>query len=197
MERYEGERLYLRILREEDVNDKYLAWFRDDRVTQFLEAKNLERQEVLDYIKAGQESRTYFMHAICLKENDKHIGNLKVGPIDRKHMTSDLVVVIGDKQCWGKGLASEAIAIGNRIAFEKYNIRKLSGGMYSDNIGSVKCYVKAGWVIEGRLVGHYTLDGKVLDRICVSCFNPKFFDLSDPAYHNKVSLDEIIGKAKG
>jgi len=175
MEVFRSERLYLRELTEADVNENYIGWFRDEKVTGFLEAKNLTRESIIEYMNHGIATKTYYMYAICDNQNDKHIGNVKIGPIDLKHNTADLVTVIGDTNYWGKGLGTEIIKLGNKVAFEKYDIRKLSGGMYSDNIGSVKAYTKAGWVIEGRLLGHYQLNGKILDRVMVSCFNPKYF----------------------
>jgi len=49
--------------------------------------------------------------------------------------------------------------------------------MFRGNIGSVKAYTRAGWVIEGVLKGQYLVDGKAEDRILVACFNPKYFDI--------------------
>jgi RimJ/RimL family protein N-acetyltransferase len=139
-----------------------------------VDGKSLTIQAVIDYIKSGRDSNKYFMYAICLKGSAKHIGNLKVGPIDCKHSVSDLVTVIGDRSEWGKGYATEAIKLGNKLAFEHHNIRKLSGGMYASNGGSIKAYTNAGWIVEGRLFNHYIVDGKYEDRVIVSCFNPSF-----------------------
>jgi RimJ/RimL family protein N-acetyltransferase len=47
--------------------------------------------------------------------------------------------------------------------------------MYENNISSIKCYTRAGWYIEGRLKGYYLVDGKSMDRVLVSCLNPKYF----------------------
>lgn len=173
--RFESKRLYLRELVHEDVTEEYLHWFKDEQVTEFLQAKNLTVKEVKDYIDFGNSTKGHFLYAICDKDNDKHIGNLKIGPIDWKNRISDLVVVIGDRDYWGKGLATEIIAVGNAVAFGVHDLRKVTGGMYEENIGSIKCYTRAGWVIEGRLNGHYLLDGKSMDRVLVSCFNPKYF----------------------
>lgn len=169
-------RVFLRELTKEDVTDNYLKGFQSDNVTAFLEVdgKTLTAEDVVDYMNAGRESGNYFMYAVCTNEG-KHIGNLKVGPIDHKHKTSDLVTVIWDEDYWGKGLATESIKLGNKLAFENHNIRKLTGGMYSSNIGSVKAYTKAGWIVEATLQNHYLLNGKLEDRIIVSCFNPTFF----------------------
>lgn len=174
---FRSSRVYLRELVKADVNENYLNWFKNEKVTEFLEAKNLTQESVVEYIEYGKNSGTYYMYAICDNINDRHIGNVKVGPIDLKHNISDLVVVIGDVDYWGCGLGAEIIGLGNRVAFEKHCIRKLTGGMYEDNIGSIKAYTKSDWVIEGRLVGHYRLNDRVMDRILVSCFNPEYFYL--------------------
>jgi ribosomal-protein-alanine N-acetyltransferase len=169
-------RVYLRPLEPEDINENYLNGFRDDNVVEFLEVngKTLTKAAVIEYIKKGIDSLTYFMYAVCLKENNEHIGNLKIGPIDRKHALSDLVTVIWNKNYWGKGLATDAIKEGNKNAFNDHNIRKLSGGIYESNIGSIKAYTKAGWIIEGKLQNHYIVDGKLECRVIVSCFNPHY-----------------------
>jgi RimJ/RimL family protein N-acetyltransferase len=176
MNYFESERLLLKELEEEHIDDRYLSWFRDEKVTKFLEAKNLTKQSVIDHFRYGKETNTYYMYAIISKDSSKHIGNLKVGPIEWKHRISDLVTVIGDRDYWGKGLATEAIKMGNRIAFDIHDLRKLSAGIYSDNVASIKCYLKAGWIVEAVFQGDFILNGKILDRVCVSCFNPKHFD---------------------
>jgi len=172
---FETERLIIRELEPDDVTDEYISWFSNDHVVEFLESKNLTKKEVLDYIEYGRKTKTYFMYAVCDKKDGKHIGNLKIGPIDKKHNTSDMPVVIGNTDYWGKGIGLEAIIKGNEIAFDVYDIRKLTGGMYEDNIKSIKAYTRSGWVEEARLKGHYILNNKVLDRVVVSCFNPKYF----------------------
>lgn len=167
--------IYLRELVVSDVTREYESWFTDESVIQFLEVRNPKTEDLIDFIKNGKETGNYFLYAICLKETGKHIGNLKIGPIDHKHKIADMPVVIGDKKYWGKGLAAEAIKLGNDIAFNELNIRKLSGGMYEENVASLKTYEKAGWVLEARLRGHYILNGKTMDRLCIACFNPKYF----------------------
>ncbi|HPQ07917.1 MAG TPA: GNAT family protein [Bacteroidia bacterium] len=187
-------RVYLRELTFDDVNEEYLSWFKDNEVTSFLEVdgKSLTKKIVEEYIDEGRKTGTYYMYAICYKDNDKHIGNLKIGPINKKHLVSDLVCVIGDKKYWGKGLATEAISLGNKLAFEKYGIRKLHGQIYADNIGSIKAYCKAGWIIEGVIKGRYLVNGKPMDQILVSCNNPKFFNPSDQDNYNVEKLKEWI-----
>jgi [ribosomal protein S5]-alanine N-acetyltransferase len=192
-------RLYLRELLHEDVTDNYLSWFRNNEVTSFLEVdgNSLTVKDVTDYIDEGNRTGNYKMFAICLLEGNKHIGNLKVGPINKKHAIADLVCVIGDRSYWGKGLATDAIALGNQLAFDQFNIRKLHGQIYADNIGSVKAYCKAGWIIEGIIQGRYWVDGKPMDQILVSCNNPKYFDPAGQTTYNIDQLEHWIQFRKG
>jgi len=81
---------------------------------------------------------------------------------------------------YGEGLATEAIRCGNKLAFDQFDIRKLSGDIYSGNIASVKCYKKAGWVEEARLKRLFIHEGKLMGHVIVSCFNPKYFDPHEP-----------------
>ena len=169
-------RVFLRPLENNDINENYLSWFRDEKVTKFLDVdgNTLTKEIVEEYIKFGLNSQTYYLFAICLFDSKKHIGNLKIGPINHFHSLSDLVTVIGNRSQWKKGLATEAIGLGIKLAFEKYNIRKLSAGIYSKNISSTKAYVNAGFFVEGTLKDHFLIDEKYQDKIIVSCFNPNF-----------------------
>jgi ribosomal-protein-alanine N-acetyltransferase len=183
-------RVYLRELLESDVNKEYLSWFSSDEVLKYLEVKGkeLSEQDVIDYINHGKEKAQYYMHAICLKENDKHIGNIKIGPIIEKHGIADLPCVIGDTSQWGKGLATDAIYLGSKLAFEKYGLRKLTGQIYANNIGSIKAYCRGGWVIEGVNEFRYVVDNEYQDQVIVSCFNPEF--------HNSSQTLNAISKAE-
>ena len=103
------------------------------------------------------------------------IGTVKIGPVDLVNKTSDLVCLIGNRNYVGKGLAKLVISLANEIAFKDLDIRRLQGGMYEDNIPSIKAYTRAGWIIEGRMRGYYYVNGKSVDRVNVACLNPRYF----------------------
>jgi RimJ/RimL family protein N-acetyltransferase len=169
--RYDASRIYLRPLEEADIDDRYVAWFADSTVTRYLASRNFTAAESKTYLRAGRESRRYFLYAVCLKETDAHIGNVQIGPVNWAHGVADLVTVIGDKVFWGRGFAAEAIRLGSRVAFEVYGIRKLHGAILADNTGSIKAYTRGGWTIEGRLRDHHLVDGVPMATVLVSCFN--------------------------
>ncbi|EBA13978.1 GNAT family N-acetyltransferase [Roseobacter sp. CCS2] len=171
----DGGQVTVRQLTPDDVTDTYLSWFSDPVVTEYLEARNLSRKDVVDYMVGGRESGLHVMHGIFAKDSDRHIGNVKIGPISWKHGTAGLVTFIGDRAYWGKGIGREAVRIGVQLAFENYGLRKLSDGVIEGNVGSLKAYCAAGFVVEATMRGQYLLNGQSRDRIVISCFNPKFF----------------------
>ena len=67
-------------------------------------------------------------------------------------MTVEVGIMIGDRDSWGKGYASEAIKALSSYAFESLNLKKLTAGMYKENLGSQKAFLRSGFSVEGELV---------------------------------------------
>ena len=175
---YETERIFLRKIQMEDIDDAFMEWFADEELMKYYtnSRKKISKEDIIHSIEDGEKNANCYTYGILFKENNICIGTIKVGPINWVHKISDLVVLIGNRSYHGMGLAVEAIKLGNKLCFDHYDLRKLFGGMYASNIASIKAYTKAGWVIEGQLKGHYLNEGNAEDRILVGCFNPKYFN---------------------
>jgi RimJ/RimL family protein N-acetyltransferase len=163
----EGGALYLRELRVSDVNRNYRNWMRDPEVTQYLESRfeNWTIKGLKDYVRKIRRDPDFIFLAIVLRDKNKHIGNIKIGPINRIHNYGDVGIIIGDRSCWRKGFATEAIKLAVDYSFSRLNLRKLTAGAYGGNIGSIKAFKKAGFSIEGRRKRHYSYGGKHVDSI--------------------------------
>lgn len=187
-------RIKLKLLTREDVTDEYISWHTAKHTKYFSSSnRSFEKAALISQLDQGIISQNLYHYGIIHIAQNKLIGVIKLGVISKVHMTSDMVVLIGDKDFLGMGLAPEAIRLGNKIAFDTYQIRKLFGGMYKNNIGSVKAYLKANWVIEGVLKKHYLVDGAAQDRILVACFNPKMYKEN---YHvnGLFTFEEVYGE---
>ena len=182
-------RIFLRDLREEDLDARYLSWFeQSDNLLDFYSGsgRSFTRDSLFAELREAQRSQIVFFYAIVHRANALVIGNVKLGPINRRHKTADLATLIGDRTYLRKGLGAEAVALANAIAFEQHDIRKLHSGMFAANIASIKAYAAAGWAFEGVQKDHYLVDGKPMDRVLMACFNPQQSPTgtqSDPASH--------------
>lgn len=170
-------KIKLRKLVVADIDEEYCSWYsNDDRHLQYFtgSGRTFSRNLLLKDFEKGEQSGTHFYYVIEIADGTR-IGNVKIGPIDIRNRTSDLVCFIGNRSFVGKGIASHAISLANQIAFETQDIRRLQGGMHAHNIPSIKAYTKAGWIVEATMRGYYLIDGAPVDRVCVACLNPKYF----------------------
>lgn len=177
MKKYSGDRVYLSEIKKSDITDDVMKWFEDEDLMKFYTTskQTITKDKLLNSIEEGKVKGNLYTFGIFTVEEDILIGTIKLGPIDQVHKTSDLVILIGNRNFLGKGLSVDAIKLGNKLAFKEFDIRKLYGGMYESNIPSIKAYTRAGWLIEGRLKGFYRVGNENEDRILVGCFNPDYF----------------------
>ncbi|MCD6558919.1 MAG: GNAT family N-acetyltransferase [Palaeococcus sp.] len=169
----EGKNIYLREVRVTDVNENYYKWMNDEEVTRFLESRFYPqaREKIEEYVRSINSNPNYIFLAIIEKKSDKHIGNIKLGPINWIHRHAEVGLIIGEKTAWGKGYATEAIKLVTDYAFKKLNLHKLTASCYKDNVGSQKAFKKNGYVVEGIRKAHCFYDGKYTDIILMGIIN--------------------------
>ena len=171
--RIDGEKVYLRPVTLSDATEEYVNWLNDKEVNQYLESRftRYTLDNVKDYIKKASADPKYLFLAIIRKDNNKHIGNIKLGPIDWHHKFSNLGIMIGDKDSWGKGYATEAERIISDYALDVLKLHKIICGFYADNLGSLKSILRAGFHIEGVLKNQYLSKGGYVDAILIAKFS--------------------------
>jgi len=146
-----------------DVGETYLSWLNNAEVNKYLEVRSAgvkDTQELAKYIESVNASDESLMLGIFLKEDELHIGNIKLGPIVTAHKRSEIGFLIGDKSCWGKGYATEAIKAISRYGIEELGLDKITGGCYENNLGSVKALLKAGFKHEATIPSHVVFEGR-------------------------------------
>lgn len=169
-----GDRVYLRPVVPDDVGEAYCRWMNEPDTNRFLESRFSVHSvaSLREYVTArlGDGSNAFF--AIVFKEGDRHIGNIKAGPIDPNHHFADIGILIGAKDCWGKGYASEAIRLVVDYAFSVLGLHKLTAGCYAPNLGAIRAFEKAGFVQEGVRRAHCYFEGRYVDDILLGLLSP-------------------------
>jgi len=79
---FEEKRIYLRELKEEDATQEYCDWLNDPPVNKYLEIKKATIKELKKYIREKKENENCVFLGIFIKDIDKHIGNIKLEPIE-------------------------------------------------------------------------------------------------------------------
>ncbi len=133
-------------LRPPDASDaaRFLEWFADTEVTRYLgTAFPLSLQAEEETIKRLGESKTDVWWVI--EAEGKCIGASGIHRIDWINSNATTGTVIGDKTCWRKGYASEAMALRTEYAFRQLNLHKLKSFAFMENEGSKRALQKAGY----------------------------------------------------
>ena len=163
----ESAKICLRPLTAADAREEYCGWLNDPAVNQYLEVRFQKHdlpslKEYIEKMNADPDSVNF---AIVRKDTGKHIGNIKLGPINRHHLFGEIGLMIGDKSSWGQGIATEAIKLITEYGFKVLKLHKITAGVYAPNIGSVKAFLKAGFEQEGLFRGHYRSGDGYVDGI--------------------------------
>lgn len=167
----ESERLYYYPMDLRFANEVYLSWLNDPEVNRYLEVpKENDSESLIAYVKSTMDAKTYFW-AIVKKEDNKHIGNIKIDPINTKHGYGEYGILMGDKSEWGKGYAKEASQTIVDFCFSSLSLRKVNLGVIANNIAALKLYQSMGCVTEGVYKHHVKLGNDYCDVIRMAIFN--------------------------
>lgn len=160
------------LLTPELVSDAYVAWLGDPEINRYLESRfaTHDRASTQAFVASIAASSKDLMFGIRSRSLGRHVGNIKLGPIDRHHGTGEIGLMIGDRNAWGRGIASTAIKQICEIAFAELGLRRVTAGCYASNGGSQRAFERAGFTVEGIRKGHFLLDGMPEDLVLMGRF---------------------------
>jgi len=165
-----SERLIFKRVSDEHISDDYVNWINDDEVNRYLETRGNYNLELLkSYIERQMKNETYFW-AIHLKDSKKHIGNIKIDPIDMYKKSGEYGILIGDKSSWGKGYAKEASLRILNYCFNELKLLSVTLGVIEDNKAALELYKNLGFKIDEIITGKNIYNGKVSNSIRMSIY---------------------------
>lgn len=168
---WQDERVELFLLEEADVSPAYVGWLNDPLVNRFLESRFAFHDEASTraFVGACLADANVLLLGIRNRMLDgRHVGNIKLGPVDRRHGLGEIGVLIGDREAWGSGIATSAISLLCGIAVQQVGLRKLTAGCYASNVGSERAFLKAGFSIEGRRQRHFLFEHGAEDLVLMA-----------------------------
>ena len=105
---------------------------------------------------AGHQDRTYF--AIEQAGEPRHVGNVWLWAIDRRHQKAELRIVVGESSARGRGVGAQAIDLMCRYGFEQLHLHRIYAYVLAINPDARRAFEKAGFVAEGTLKDDRTVD---------------------------------------
>ena len=170
----ESNRLIIKPLNTSFISQKYVEWMNDKEVIKYLSSGGDYNLNKLKKFLEETEKKEILFWAIIIKENNTHIGNIKIDPIDHYNGTCEYRIMMGDKNEWGKGFAYEVSELVINYCFKNLNLRKITLGCIEDNKIAISLYKKLNFKIEANLIEHILHNGKYVNVIRMALFNKNF-----------------------
>jgi [ribosomal protein S5]-alanine N-acetyltransferase len=163
----------LRIIPFDEVHltSRYVSWLNDPEVVRFSEQRH--RRHTLEscrsYWQSFADSPNYFWALVACDERLGHVGNMNAY-VDPLHGTADVGILIGERALWGQGYGLEAWQAVCGYLEGLGDIRKITAGALSVNLGMLRLMRKANMVEDGRRVNHYLWEGEPADLVHMARF---------------------------
>ena len=170
-----GDRFVLLPFEMKHLTNGYLGWLRDDNINQFLLKPNNETsmEDATEFCKEMICSSNDIFLAIMIQK--KHVGNVRIGPINYSSKVCQFSMMIGDKAYHGKGYGTEIVSSSIEYMFNILDMNKVTLDVLADNIPAVRIYAKNGMYEES------------ISRESVF-MNDKFYDVKTMSIINKNNI---------
>ncbi|WP_281298740.1 GNAT family N-acetyltransferase [Flavobacterium limnophilum] len=169
----ETERLHLRRLVKEDVNEVF-ALRSDKEVMKYIPRPQVKTEEdALEHISmidAKIENNEGINWAITLKDNPKLIGIIGHYRIKPEHFRAEIGYMLLPEY-HGKGIIVEAIKETVKYGFEIMKLHSIEAVIDPENLASERALQKSGFVKEAHLKENEYYEGRFLDTVIYSILN--------------------------
>lgn len=142
-----GEKVTLRPVTREDL-PHFVRWFADPDVIRTLTRMfppSLEEEEEWFKKQGSEPSRVMWSLEVEEGGTPALVGNAGIFGIDWIHRHGTTGLAIGNKEYWGRGIATEAMRLRTAYAFRVLNLHKLSSNHIEGNIGSRRAQEHSGY----------------------------------------------------
>jgi RimJ/RimL family protein N-acetyltransferase len=120
------------------------------------------------------EDPTVVEFAIYEQASLRCIGNTALRHIDKIHRNAEYGIVIGEKDCWGKGYGTETTILVLDYAFTVLRLHNVLLSTYGYNERAIRAYTRAGFRVIGRRREAARLGEQIYDVIFMDCLATEF-----------------------
>ncbi len=155
--------------------DNAIRWLNDPEVTRFmLLTTGVTPGMEEEWFQRVQKRDTEFVWAI-VDERGRHIGFTGLHRVDWRHRRATSGIVIGEKEAWGRGYATDAMRVRTRFAFETLNLHRVESEAYAENEASQRALERAGYMREGVCRKRAWNEGRWHDTIAYAILDEDYF----------------------
>jgi [ribosomal protein S5]-alanine N-acetyltransferase len=154
-----------------------LRWLNDPSVTATIEFNSgISRRQEEAFFERVESDRESHMHWAILAEDGRHIGFIGLHAIQWRHRSTTGGLLIGDRDAWGRGYATDAVRVRTRFVFEQMGLHRIEGHTFNPAMRRV--YEKCGYRHEGTSRKRMWRDGQWHDVANYAILEEDYFGQS-------------------
>jgi RimJ/RimL family protein N-acetyltransferase len=173
-----GKSVYLALPCPDDA-ELWARWLNDLEVTLPLGDEAYGYFTVDDQVRDIADIVTHHDHAFTIVERatDRPIGRCLLFGLNKVDRTTEVGIFIGEKELWGKGYGTEALALMLDYAFNLLNMNSVMLGVYAFNERAIRSYKSLGFKEIGRrrqarIIGAAKHDAILMDLLASEFESP-------------------------
>jgi len=172
-----GKRVYLRALEKEDLIC-IQKWSNDPEIRKLTgEVASMGQADADKFLERVYNDNTREWFVIIIKENEQLIGEAGLLRMFHAWRTTDISIIIGEKNAWGKGYGTESILLLLDYAFRCLNFHRVAIGVVGFNEKAIRFWEKVGFKKEGIQRDGYYYKHKYHDFVMMSILEDEFREL--------------------
>lgn len=174
-----GERVLLRPFSVDDL--PYIQkWSNDAELRRLIgEVAPMSRVDTEKWYRELLADKDRVWFAIVLKKDDRVIGEAGLLRMFRPWRNTDMTVIIGEKDEWGKGYGTEVGHLLLHYAFRQLGFHRISIGVVGFNMRALKFWESLGFKKEGVRRDNYYYDNEYSDGIMMSILEDEYRALNE------------------
>ena len=148
-----------------------VAWLNDPEVTEWtligdFPIGRLAETDFFQRVERAEPSGGSAELMLAIETLDgEHVGFTGLHRIDWRHGCAVTGLLIGRKEKWRQGLATDAVRVRTRYAFDVVGLRLLLSETLEGNVASVRMLERAGYRQVGRIPRRYFKRGVYRDAL--------------------------------
>lgn len=109
-----------------------------------------------------------------ISQSGKLIGCVRLWRLSDRNRSAMLTIFIGEKGQWGHGFGTDAMRLALRQAFHVLELRRVELHVFDFNKRAIRCYEKAGFVVEGTRRNALYRRGRWFDILVMGILKDEF-----------------------
>ena len=160
-----------------DLLHLHVTWANDPEVTVPLGGwagpSTIEDQEAW-YARDSKRNEKRIVYLIYELSTMRPIGCTDLRDVNYRYQTAMFDIFIGEKDCWGKGYATETASLMLKYGFEELGLHTIKLQVVADNERAIRAYTRAGFTVTGRQREVIRRPNGRIDLVLMDCLAHEF-----------------------